>query len=147
MGASFLRQQGTHRWHRAQYVVYELERTGECPDVFGFGGCLTQLIEVKISRSDFHADKKKYWRRNPEYGLGQLRSYLCPEGIIKEEDLPPYWGLLYVNDKGKIYVVKYPDSQASNHVAEMNLAASILRREGIGARIFSYKKCKEDEND
>ncbi len=58
LGAKYMRNKGTYPFHRAQYVVCELERVGECPDVFGFGGCRTQLIEVKISRSDFLSDKK-----------------------------------------------------------------------------------------
>ena len=79
-----------------------LERVGESPDAFGFSGSSTQLIEVKVSRSDFLSDKKKYWRKYPEHGIGKFRSYLCPEGLIEEKDLPKYWGLLWINEKGKI---------------------------------------------
>lgn len=136
-----MRNKGTYPFHRAQYVVCELERAGECPDVFGFGGCHTQLIEVKISRSDFLSDKKKYWRANPEYGLGQMRSYLCPCGVIKLEELPAKWGLFYF-DGGKIECIKYPECQPSNTTEEMNLAASILRRESFNPQVFSYKNYK-----
>ncbi|MDL2310271.1 hypothetical protein LJC39_04060 [Parabacteroides sp. OttesenSCG-928-B22] len=137
-----MRNHGTYPFHRAQYVVCELERTGESPDVFGFGGGRTQLIEVKISRSDFLADKKKYWRMYPEYGIGQMRSYLCPINVIKPEDLPDKWGLFYLTDRGKIECIKHPEYQQSNTTEEMNLAASILRRENLKPQVFSYKKYK-----
>ena len=119
--ASYLRNHGIQPFHRCQYVVCELERIGESPDAFGFGGSSTQLIEVKISRSDFLSDKNKYWRKNPQSGLARFRSYLCPEGIIKESDLPEKWGLLWVNDKGKIVEIKSASYQECSHIAELQL--------------------------
>ena len=80
----YLRNKGIQPFHKCQYVVCELERAGEIPDAFGFGGSSTQLIEVKVSRSDFLSDKKKYRRKYPEHGIGKFRSDLCPEGLIKE---------------------------------------------------------------
>lgn len=136
----YLKNRGIQSFHKCQYVVCELERAGECPDAFGFGAGTTQLIEVKVSRSDFLSDKNKYWRKNPEYGIGKFRSYLCPEGLIKETDLPKYWGLLWINNKGAITEIIKPEPQECNHIEELNLIVSILRREGIAPRIFSYKK-------
>ena len=81
-----------------------LER--EQPDVLGFGsGQHSVLIEVKISRSDFLADRKKSFRNNPSIGMGTQRFYCCPNGLINKEELPVGWGLLYVNEKGKIKIV------------------------------------------
>lgn len=125
---------------KCQYVVCELERVGESPDAFGFGGSSTQLIEVKVSRSDFLSDKKKFWRKFPEHGIGKFRSYLCPEVLIRETDLPKYWGLLWINKKGKITEIVKPQAQTCCHIEELKLIVSILRREGITPRIFSYKK-------
>jgi hypothetical protein len=142
--SKYLKNTGIHSFHRCQYVVCELERIGESPDAFGWGGSSTQLIEVKISRSDFLSDKNKLWRQHSEYGIGRYRSYLCPEGIIKEKDLPNNWGLLYVNESGKIKSIISPEFQTCNCVEEMNLVTSILRREGIGPKIFSYKNYKID---
>lgn len=142
-GAKYVKNHGLYPYHRAQYVVCELERVGECPDVFGFGGTATLLVEVKVSRSDFLSDKKKSWRRTPAHGLGEMRSYLCPAGLIRESELPPFWGLLYADERGSISVVKYPESQACDSRQEMQLAASILRREGIKPQVFSYKKYRD----
>ena len=100
------------------------------------------MIEVKVSRADFHADKRKDWRKTPRTGLGKYRSYLCPEFIISSDDLPEDWGLLYIDKKGKIREIVKPTPQRSNHREEINLVTSILRREGITPKIFSYKSYK-----
>jgi hypothetical protein len=71
--AVYLRTQGIQAFHRCSYSVCELERAGESPDAYGWGGSTTQLIEVKVSRADFLADKKKWWRKNPKKGLGRYR--------------------------------------------------------------------------
>lgn len=142
--SKYLKNKSLQPYHKCQYVVCELERVGECPDAFGWGGCLTQLIEVKISRADFLSDKNKHWRKIPDYGIGKLRSYLCPEGIIKESDLPKNWGLLYLLENGKIKEIKQAEFQESNTNEEINLITSILRREGITPKIFSYKNYRTD---
>lgn len=142
LSAKYLRNKGIQPYHRCQYAVSDLDRIGEKPDAFGWGGSTTQLIEVKTSRSDFLSDKKKIWRQIPHLGLGAFRSYLCPIGLIEISDLPDKWGLLYVSDDNKITVIKQPEMQESNHIDEINLITSILRREGIKPNIFSYKKYK-----
>lgn len=141
--ARYLRYQGIQPFHRCPYVVCELERVGESPDAFGWGGWTTQLIEVKVSRSDFLSDKKKRWRMIPNEGIGSFRVYLCPSGLIKPKELPDKWGLLYADDKGKITKIIEPDFQESNHGEEIQLVTSILRREGIKYGVYSYKKYKE----
>ena len=75
---------------------------GEIPDVIGWKSGYSILIEAKTSRSDFQADKKKIFRQYPEYGMGTYRLFLCPDGLIKPEELPDSWGLLYYHpDKKK----------------------------------------------
>ena len=138
-GAKYLRSKGINQYHKGQYVVCELERCGESPDAFAWGGGSTQLIEAKVSRSDFLSDKKKLWRNNPPYGIGRYRSYICPTDLIKPEELPLCWGLIYVNDKGKLTEVVKAEPQECNHIEEINLITSILRREGIKQQMFDYK--------
>ena len=142
-GSKYLKNKGIHPYHKSQYVVCELERCGECPDIFGWGNSSTQLIEVKVSRADFLSDKKKLWRKDMAYGLGRYRSYLCPIDLIKIEELPSNWGLLYIDEKGNITEIIKAKPQECNHIEEINLITSILRRENITPRIFSYKKYKK----
>lgn len=142
LAARHLRKKGIKRNGKCQYVVCELALAGESPDAFGFGGSYTQLIEVKISRADFLSDKKKFWREKPDLGIGTYRSYLCPHGIINKEDLPEKWGLLWVDEDENIIEIVSPQAQECNHFCEMQLAASLLRRNGITPKIFDYKKYK-----
>lgn len=70
---------------------------GWCPercDAVLFCSSYSYMIETKISRSDFLADFKKPHRING--GIGNYRYYACPEGLIKPEELPEKWGLIYV---------------------------------------------------
>jgi len=73
--------------------------SGEIPDAIGWKGGFSILVECKASRSDFLADRKKIFRQNPEMGIGSTRLYMCPPEIIKKEDLPDGWGLLWVHEK------------------------------------------------
>ncbi len=122
------------------YAVVELVTAAqESPDVFGWNYWATVLIEVKVSRSDFLADAKKDFRQNPEEGVGAFRYYCCPEGLIKEADLPENWGLLW-NIGGKIILIKEAKRQQPNAQAEISLLSSVMRREGVKAKLFDYRK-------
>lgn len=129
---------------KCKYVVCELERIGESPDAFGFGGIITHLIEVKVNRSDFKNDKNKIFRMFPQIGIGQHRYYMCPTGLITASELPQNWGLLWVDSKGDITIELLASIQPSNTLEEIELICSILRREGIAPKIFSYKKYKDE---
>lgn len=80
--------------------------TGEIPDAIGFRqkgydyGDGSVVVEVKVTRSDFLADRKKPHRI--EGGLGNWRYFMCPEGLIRPEELPEGWGLLWVNKRGHV---------------------------------------------
>lgn len=83
-------------------VLTELVTLGmETPDAIGFRDGTSTLIECKTNRSDFLADAKKLFRRNPWMGMGIFRFYLCPAGVITAQDLPEKWGLIWVTESGK----------------------------------------------
>src|SRR2546430_16715252 len=69
--------------------------SGEMPDAIGWKrACHSILIECKISRADFLADRDKPFRRKPANGLGCERFYLTPPSMVRLEELPAGWGLL-----------------------------------------------------
>lgn len=79
-------------------------QTAERCDGLCFNNGLSFMVEAKVSRSDFHADKKKMVRQ-PGFQerlmcVGNYRYYACPEGMIKPEELPEKWGLIYVTSRG-----------------------------------------------
>lgn len=72
----------------------------ETPDNIGYRGSgITVVVESKTSRSDFFADRKKFFRREPNHGLGMYRYFICPMYMIKVEELPSGWGVLYFNGR------------------------------------------------
>jgi hypothetical protein len=90
----------------------------ETPDAIGWrnSGQESFLIECKATRSDFLADRNKSFRRGHVAGLGRYRYYMCPPGLIKPEELPARWGLLYCHAR-KVVMVVGRDPQ-SYHLTE-----------------------------
>ena len=114
------------------YSTCELVCMGaELTDVWGTTGDCTVIIEVKTSRSDFLADKRKYARSKQaeilNHQIGNYRYYLCPKGIIAEDDLPNNWGLLEYDGK-KIHRVKMATKVESSLPMELLHITSIMRR-------------------
>jgi len=50
-------------------------------------------------------------------------------GLIKENEIPEKWGLLYLNDKNKIEIIKVAEIQRANMIAECNILISLIRRQ------------------
>lgn len=84
--------------------------TSEIPDILGFmdSGWSSVLIECKASRSDFLADKKKQFRIHPNDGMGKFRFYCCPTNMIRKDEVPEKWGLIYVGKTGHARAVINP---------------------------------------
>ena len=136
------------RWLRKEnYIVITEMSDGvsEKPDAIGWrAGSETTLIECKVSRSDFLADKKKYSRQR--LGMGDLRYYLTPKGLISTDELPHMWGLLeYKNKRNHPRIAMQPmEHQEKDLRAEMGLICTALRRigglreEGISVKVYQW---------
>ncbi len=113
-------------------VVTELaSSTSETPDVLGWHDGRSFVIECKMTRADFKSDWKKGFRSIPEKGMGNFRYYLMPWELVAERELPKNWGLLYVNTRGTVRVIRPAWWQACNQQAETNVLISTIRRLGI----------------
>ena len=128
-----LAEQWLRKRYRCGIVLSEQScASGETPDVIGWkNSCRSVLIECKISRADFFADREKPWRRNPGNGMGCERFYLAPQGLIEKHELPKAWGLLEC--KGRDIMVAAKSSRQSQRTEagfmwEMNLLLASLRR-------------------
>ena len=110
----------------------------ETPDAIGFNAYSSCVIECKMSRSDFFKDQKKPFRTDGN-GMGQKRFFLCTENLIKENELPHGWGLLYVDDKMKVKEVKDSDT------FELTLPALKAERQALVNIAKSLKKKEADK--
>ena len=105
--------------------------SGEMPDAIGWKrACHSVLVECKVTRSDFLADRAKPFRLKAEQGVGCERFYLVCAGLVRREELPANWGLLELR-RGKIetaYASAKNLRSATGFRYEMNLLLASLRR-------------------
>lgn len=142
LAVSWLKRPSSRGGHGCKVAIDECRTgwTGEVPDAIGyrFAGMEdstmdgTVLVECKVSRADFMADKAKPHRRMG--GVGNWRYYMAPKGIICPEDLPEKWGLVEVNERGhlKTRIGAYTDSNYG--LQRERLAA--MRHESDAVREF-----------
>ncbi len=139
-GGAWLKRQG------CLVVVSELVALNlhEIPDDIGFksnGDSI--LLECKTSRADFFRDGEKIIRLMPETGLGKLRYFLVPKGLIKPEELPENWGLLeHCSTHIKRSVEAKPFD--NNIIEENKLLISMIRRLKLSSAV--YVVSDEEEN-
>ena len=141
------------RWLRSTYrcgIILSEQAccTGEVPDVIGWkgvsrgvpgvrraprgAGCRSVVVECKVSRADFFADRGKPWRLDPQGALGCERFYMVPAGLIAAAELPSGWGLLEVRNR-KVEIAVACNKRKSLRTPagllnEMNLLLASLRR-------------------
>ena len=123
------------RWLRAYRCGVVLSEqasvSGEMPDAIGWKrACHSVLVECKVTRADFLADRAKPFRQKPEKGVGSERFYLTPPGLIKTEELPAGWGLLQCH-RGRIEMLQSSAKNLRTAIGlryEMNLLLASLRR-------------------
>lgn len=105
--------------------------SGETPDAIGWKrGCHSVVVECKISRADFLADKEKPFRLKSGKGMGCERFYLAPAGLIGEDELPVGWGLVELRGR-EVEVVRSSAKDLRSSLGfryEMNLLLASLRR-------------------
>lgn len=139
LAVKWLKRPNSANGHGCHVAVSECRSgwSGEVPDAIGFrqsGHDLSDgsvVVEVKVTRGDFLADRKKPHRSSG--GLGNWRYYLCPEGLITPEELPPGWGLLWVNARG--------------HIKPMaGFAAVLSATRHHGKRMDALEKWKQESN-
>ena len=106
--------------------------SGETPDAIGWKKqCRSVLVECKVDRADFLADRNKRWRMKSATGLGCERFYMATPGLIKLNELPCGWGLLLCNRRNVQVEVPSADRNlrsAQGLKLEMNLLLASLRR-------------------
>lgn len=128
-----------------ELVCYGTELT----DIYATNRETSTIIEVKTSHADFINDKKKYARSEQAAALkqqiGNYRYYLCPEGIIKPDELPDGWGLLYWDGRKIDKIVPAPKYWETDHKYDMFVLCSIIARECGTHKVFNYRNKAMEE--
>lgn len=105
--------------------------SGETPDAIGWKrACHSVLIECKVSRADFLADRTKPFRQKSELGVGCERFYLTPRDLVRGEELPAGWGLLEFHNR-QVEMIRPSRKNLRSEEGfrcEMNLLLASLRR-------------------
>ncbi len=98
------------------------------PDVIGLNHNRTAVIECKISRADYLADKNKGHKRY-RFQLGNYRYYLCPANLLLPNEINGGWGLLYCHPH-KITIEKESEifSVELTRPQEYQVMYSVIRR-------------------
>ncbi|MEQ6438152.1 adenylosuccinate synthase [Comamonas sp. w2-DMI] len=127
--------------HGCQVAVDECStgKTGEIPDALGFcfyGQAVrdgTVMVECKTSRADFFADKAKQHRHTG--GVGNWRYYMAPAGLIQVDELPDKWGLIEVNARGHLKLVRGP-YQDSNYYSQVERLVSMRHEADVAREMY-----------
>jgi hypothetical protein len=121
---------------KCKFVLSEVySNSYEIPDVIGWD-CWSKsiLIECKASRSDFFADQSKTHRAYSSMGMGVYRYYMTEPRLVRPEEIPQQWGLLWVYPT-IVRVVKessgFDDVQAAYREMPL-LCAALTRMEARG---------------
>nr|BDD48324.1 hypothetical protein 2 [Candidatus Omnitrophota bacterium] len=113
---------------------------GEQIDAFGWDTHgESHLIECKVSRSDFYADRKKPHRMYPGRGMGHYRWYMVPDEL-KKIQVPDHWGLVYIKN-GRAFIRQKATGQPCNRQAEICMLIRRLLQEPESEKRF--KKFQE----
>ena len=115
---------------------------------------LLHEYEVKISRSDFLADKKRKQIKFSHYEVRNERTcphyfyYVCPENLISKSEIPIWAGLYYYSD-GEIRLIKSPKRL---HVAKIEVEKVLrkmlrlnIQRKYLGGSMLTYLNRKITE--
>ena len=107
----------------------------EFPDAIGWTlrtGSI--LVECKMSRGDFHADKRKRFRQRRRESMGRERWYLTPPGLLNASDLPEGYGLIELHGRTVRKIVEAATAERPGRQdAEMPLLLHAVRKEAWGA--------------
>lgn len=101
------------RWLRAtqRCTVVFAEMTagaaGYSPDALGWHRRFSILVECKVSRADFFADRKKMIHVLPDNFPGEERWYLTLPGLVQPHELPEGWWLAEAT-RGGVRMVTHP---------------------------------------
>ena len=131
---------------RCPVVITDMaSAASETPDAIGWLNGQSHLVECKASRADYAVDHEKRCRRHAEQAMGVYRYYLTPFEMVKPDELPPKWGLLWLKGRS-ITVQREPYWHTTGRRDEVHLLVSAVRRlattqgvRGMSVRLYQHE--------
>lgn len=110
----------------AEFVTYSPEK----PDAIGWHDGVSMVVECKVSRADFFADRTKPHMGSATSGMGRRRYYLVPDGLVVASEVPDWCGLAYARGRSVDIVRPAPmrEIDQASAVHECLVLASAIRR-------------------
>lgn len=129
------------KWLQQRHSVVVTEMGSGCwevPDAIGFRMGFSTLIECKMSRTDYYADRKK-----PSNRMGDFRYFMTPPHLLEGLTITEGWGLLEVRGKVVRKIIEAPQVEDKGWRSEQHLLLSCFRRlgkprEGNGMAVKYY---------
>lgn len=126
-------------------IIAELHtNNSETPDVIAWRGGASILIECKVSRADFLADHKKWFRQREKDGMGDTRYIAAPKGLVKADEVPEGWGL-YEVDK-VVRLTKEARHMTADKRRECIMLVSALRRLELSTAVYVVHEDSDTAN-
>lgn len=101
------------------------------PDAIGFWRAHSILVECKVSRADFRADRHKPSHRGG-WGPGRERWYMTPPGLVRPDEVPEGWGLLEAHARIVRRIVEPSVRHEDSVRYDMEMLVSAMRRHQLG---------------
>lgn len=120
------------------------------PDIFTIEKTLNEAnmkptsYEVKHSRSDFLSDMKKPDKWKSYLEVSEKLYYVCPEGIIKKEDVPKECGLIYQLADNSFKTIK--NAKKGNGKLTVGLMMKMMLKMESDPDIILLKPCFDEKN-
>lgn len=99
-------------------VLSEHAAGREYPDAIGWRYTWSYVVECKVSRSDFFADRKKASRACYEMRPGAWCYYMTPPKLVASHELPDGWGLLEISDAARRNVRVVVKPKPEEHICD-----------------------------
>jgi len=123
-------------------IISELRtNNSETPDVIAWHGGASILIECKVSRSDFLADHRKWFRNREKDGMGDTRYVAAPKGLVTPDEVPDGWGLYEVDRV--VRLTKEARHMTADKRRECIMLVSALRRMELSTAVYViHEECE-----
>lgn len=120
------------------------------PDVFTVEKTLNEdnikptTYEIKHSRSDFLSDMKKPDKWKSYLEVSEKLYYVCPEGVIKKEDVPKECGLIYQLSDKSFKTIK--NAKKGKGKLTLSIMMKMMLKMENNADIILLKPCFDNKN-